>query len=105
MTNAFRNRPKTRMRIIRKVLPTITLLLVLFTGLLYGADSFQASLEAGDQFQPLILAHYMPWYTAKPQSERWGWHWTMNHFDPEKVTDGRRDRFGILPVDWCVRLR
>lgn len=40
---------------------------------------------------PLILAHYMPWYTAKPASEEWGWHWTMNHFDPEKQTDGRRE--------------
>ena len=39
----------------------------------------------------LILAHYMPWYSAKPHSDRWGWHWTMNHFDPEKQTAGQRD--------------
>jgi hypothetical protein len=39
----------------------------------------------------LILAHYMPWYEAKPASSFWGWHWTMNHFDPEKMTDGRRE--------------
>ncbi len=39
---------------------------------------------------PLILAHYMPWYTAKPPSDRWGWHWTMNHFDPEMQSDGKR---------------
>lgn len=38
----------------------------------------------------LILAHYMPWYTAKPFSDHWGWHWTMNHFDPEQENDGRR---------------
>lgn len=38
----------------------------------------------------LILAHYMPWYTAKPFSDQWGWHWTMNHFDPEKETEGKR---------------
>jgi hypothetical protein len=40
---------------------------------------------------PLILAHYMPWYTAKPASDRWGWRWTMNRFDPEKQVDGRRE--------------
>ena len=39
---------------------------------------------------PLVLAHYMPWYTAKPYSDHWGWHWTMNHFDPEKQIDGKR---------------
>ena len=39
---------------------------------------------------PLILAHYMPWYTARPFSEHWGWHWTMNHFAPEQETDGQR---------------
>lgn len=34
--------------------------------------------------QPLILAHYMPWYQAPPKSQSFGWHWTMNHFEPEK---------------------
>ncbi|MDW8381482.1 MAG: glycoside hydrolase family 71/99-like protein [Verrucomicrobiota bacterium] len=29
------------------------------------------------------MAHYMPWYTAPPVSRQWGWHWTMNRFDPE----------------------
>jgi hypothetical protein len=32
---------------------------------------------------PRILAHYVPWYTAKPFSQVWGWHWTMGTFDPE----------------------
>ena len=40
--------------------------------------------------QRLILAHYMPWYVAKPHSRAWGWHWTMNHFDPEKIKGGKR---------------
>jgi len=39
---------------------------------------------------PLILAHYLPWFEARPESSHWGWHWTMNAFDPEKVTDGKR---------------
>ena len=31
----------------------------------------------------------MPWYTAKPYSPSWGWHWTMGTFDPEGTKDGR----------------
>jgi hypothetical protein len=42
--------------------------------------------------RPLILVHYMPWYEAKPASAHWGWHWTMNHFDPERSdATGRRE--------------
>lgn len=41
--------------------------------------------------RPLVLAHYMPWYIAKPTSGHWGWHWTMNHFDPEKQDGGKRE--------------
>jgi len=40
--------------------------------------------------KPLILVHYMPWYSARPTSPNWGWHWTMNVFDPEKQQHGRR---------------
>lgn len=36
-----------------------------------------------------MLAHYMPWYVAKPHSKRWGWHWTMNSFDPDRMNDGK----------------
>ena len=32
---------------------------------------------------PRIVAHYMPWYEAKPYSPHWGWHWTMGTFDPD----------------------
>ena len=41
--------------------------------------------------QPLVLAHYMPWYSAKPTSAEWGWHWTMNHFNPNEERNGKRD--------------
>jgi hypothetical protein len=27
----------------------------------------------------------MPWYSAKPHSENWGWHWTMDHFNPDRI--------------------
>src|SRR6516164_4478059 len=32
-----------------------------------------------------LLVYYRPWYVAKPFSATWGWHWTMDHFDPEQV--------------------
>jgi hypothetical protein len=46
-----------------------------------GAQSTGSSESAK---KPLILVHYMPWYSARPTSPNWGWHWTMNVFDPEK---------------------
>lgn len=44
----------------------------------------------GTPRRPLILAHYMSWFVAKPASPVWGWHWTMGGFDPEKVQGGNR---------------
>jgi hypothetical protein len=42
--------------------------------------------------RPLLMAHMMPWYQAPPVSDAWGWHWTMNHFQPTRQdADGRRE--------------
>lgn len=38
-----------------------------------------------------LMAHYMPWFEAKPFGKNWGWHWTMNHFDPDKMVKNRRE--------------
>ncbi len=39
-----------------------------------------------------VMVYYMPWYAAKPFSEDWGWHWTMGHFNPDKVNaSGERE--------------
>ncbi len=38
----------------------------------------------------LILAHYMPWFVANENERSWGWHWTMNTFDPNVIADGKR---------------
>jgi hypothetical protein len=38
-----------------------------------------------------VMVYYMPWYVANTNADGWGWHWTMNHFDPEKV-DAAGDR-------------
>ena len=32
-----------------------------------------------------VMAHYIPSYVAKPYSSNWGWHWTMNHFNPDVI--------------------
>src|SRR5205823_1799379 len=40
--------------------------------------------------QKPLLVHYMPWYVAKPYSGSWGWHWTMNHFEPDTIINGKR---------------
>lgn len=38
-----------------------------------------------------MVVHYMPWYETPAVSGNWGWHWTMNRFDPERVNaDGSR---------------
>ena len=34
---------------------------------------------------PTILVHVMPWYEAKREQGQWGWHWTMNHFQPGRI--------------------
>jgi hypothetical protein len=31
-----------------------------------------------------VMVYYMPWYTGRPYRDSWGWHWTMNHFDPDR---------------------
>lgn len=35
--------------------------------------------------QKPVMVYYLPWYVAKPHSEAWGWHWTMNHFNPDLI--------------------
>jgi len=30
------------------------------------------------------MAHYLPWFASKQWSGQWGWHWTMNHYDPDR---------------------
>lgn len=67
---------------------TIALVLIAFLSFHMNAPADEP-LECRDR--PLVLAHYMPWYVAKPVSPQWGWHWTMNRFDPETINDGRRD--------------
>src|SRR5262245_38702714 len=58
--------------------------LCLFAGLLSSARVHAATNKP-------VLVHYMPWYIAKPHSSNWGWHWTMNHYNPD-TTNGLGQR-------------
>jgi hypothetical protein len=39
----------------------------------------------------VVMVHYMPWFVSQPFSGSWGWHWTMNRFNPDVVnpTNGK----------------
>lgn len=54
------------------------------------AIPFVGAAAADPPPRPRVLAHYMPWFVAKPASPVWGWHWTMGAFDPEPVNAGQR---------------
>jgi hypothetical protein len=39
----------------------------------------------------LLMAHYLPWFQTPAINGFWGWHWTMNHYNPEVAdSTGRR---------------
>lgn len=65
-----------------------TVVLVIWIAVLCRAGH---AIAAAPATRPLLLAHTMPWFEAPPASPHWGWHWTMNHFDPEREKDGRRE--------------
>ena len=44
------------------------------------------NLEAEDTNKK-VFVHYMPWYSSKSVSGDWGWHWTMNKFNPEHIKE------------------
>ncbi len=71
----------------------ITLLILNITGgKIFSEPVTNASDKAIQANRPLLMAHYMPWYQTPSVSGYWGWHWTMNHFDPENMDEnGQRD--------------
>lgn len=40
-----------------------------------------------------VMVHYMPWFVSQPYSGSWGWHWTMNYFNPNTInpTNGEQE--------------
>jgi hypothetical protein len=66
---------------------TISAMVILWYAQAKGAQESKPLDRA--QAHTRILAHYMPWYEAKPYSPHWGWHWTMGVFDPGATTTGK----------------
>lgn len=60
--------------------------------LLHSACNMPFASDGQGASDKLVLVHYMPWYATAPFSGHWGWHWTMNRFDPDRVdASGRRE--------------
>ena len=58
---------------------------------LFAASFFLEPLSTSAASKP-VMVHYMPWFVARPYSANWGWHWTMNHFNPESINpSGERE--------------
>lgn len=74
-------------------MPTYALCFLLLLALLPFAQAAPLGVDkkAPPHRPRYLMAHYMPWFEAKPTSEKWGWHWTMNHFHPDTVVGGRRE--------------
>lgn len=71
-------------------------LLSLLNGILIVMTTIGLSTTHADESEPverpLLLAHFMPWYQSPDVYGSWGWHWTMEHFNPDNVDDnGRRE--------------
>lgn len=49
------------------------------------------SVQAAPLQRPILVAHTMPWFQADPATQTWGWHWTMNAFNPENMTGTERE--------------
>jgi hypothetical protein len=68
----------------------IRLLLIVCLALVITPVQAQSEEPAMQEDRPLLLTHYMPWYQAPDVSGYWGWHWTMDYFDPTRAdADGR----------------
>jgi hypothetical protein len=65
-----------------------TIALILVAVIVGGPTGFSLASERETmqtQERPLLLAHFMPWYQTPKVNGYWGWHWTMDHFDPAQT--------------------
>ena len=69
-----------------KILASVWLFCSLVPGA--GAQTATSASKAASSSETRILAHYMPWYQTPSGHGFWGWHWTMNHFDPDHPDGG-----------------
>ena len=74
----------------------LQIFLGIFISLVSGQSDISANLIKSGPYESTrdakILVHYMPWYQSPIVSGYWGWHWTMNHFDPDNIDEsGQRE--------------
>jgi hypothetical protein len=55
----------------------------LLLGCFCALDGFAA--PAAPAGRKVVMVYYMPWFSGKPFSASWGWHWTMDHFNPDVI--------------------
>src|SRR5438874_1899318 len=54
-----------------------------------SAPARQSPSRATPPARRFLMAHYMPWFEAAPNRQSFGWHWTMNHYHPERAAGSR----------------
>ena len=74
-------RSKRMHDILRKLLASALLLTLAGSTLAAPPDSVKPAAK------PLLMTHYMPWFSAPPTSPQWGWHWTMNRYRPDTLVN------------------
>jgi len=54
---------------------------------------WEGAFATGRAAEKPVMVHYMPWFQSQlyPPSDVWGWHWTMNYFNPNVITNGYRE--------------
>jgi hypothetical protein len=71
--------------------PRSILLLLAFYALLGAAAPAIHAASNISAASKLVMVYYMPWFSAKPFNTDWGWHWTMDRFNPDTTnTLGQR---------------
>ena len=64
---------------------------VLLICLLLGVFKLNAQQAVEKTNSMKVYMHYMPWFETPETIGRWGWHWTMNTKNPDKI-DGNGQR-------------
>src|ERR1700689_1899802 len=64
---------------------------LLFAGLLLSL--FLGATATVRAASKTVMVRYMPWFESQPFSGYWGWHWTMNYFNPNTInpTNGEQE--------------
>ena len=83
---------ETRLSAEKKMIQSKSVILIIIAGIFTGMLSCAGTPGShAAESKKKLLVHYMPWYVSRPFSGYWGWHWTMNHYNPDKLeANGKR---------------